>query len=256
MTDTLAERGWARFAAEPATLSWAAAALAEARRVLDQPGGDWRAGGTWFVGVDALANDADGAVAGVPLAGRAVDEALRRHGPQAWHRAQLSVIRPGYPRPSDAESPAAFTFRLNRDAAHVDGLIAEGPDKRRFVREPHAFVLGIALNDCGAGASPLAVWEGSHRIMAEMFRRTLAGKAVDAMGETDVTDAYQAARRQAFETCPRLLAPLEVGEAILMDRHLLHGVSPWTEGASAPPECRIIAYFRPECATVAGWLGG
>lgn len=255
MTDALAEPGWTRFAAEPATLRWAAAALAEARRVLGRPGGDWRAGDTWFVGVDALANDGDGAVGGVPLAGLAVAKALRRHGPQHWHPAQLSVIRPGYPRPSDAESPAAFAFRLNRDAAHVDGLIAEGPDKRRFVREPHAFVLGIALNDCGAGASPLAVWDGSHRIMAGMFRQALAGAAPEAMGDRDVTEAYQAARRQAFDTCPRRLLPLAAGEAILMDRHLLHGVSPWAEGATAPPEGRIIAYFRPECPTVAVWAG-
>ncbi|MBS0564715.1 MAG: phytanoyl-CoA dioxygenase family protein [Proteobacteria bacterium] len=248
--------GWRLFAAEPATLGWAAAALRAARTALERPGGDWRCGGTWFVGVDALDNGRDGSVAGVPLAGRAVAEALGRHGPQVWHRAQLSAVRPGYPRPSDGESPAAFDFRLRRDAAHVDGLIAEGADKRRFVREPHAFILGIALNDSGPGASPLAVWEGSHLPMRAAFRDALAGTAPADLGRTDVTDAYQAARRRVLAECPRRLVPMKAGEAVLIDRHLLHGVSPWETGAEAPPEGRIIAYFRPQLADVAAWLAG
>lgn len=248
--------GWRLFAAEPATLDWAAAALRAARTALESPRGDWRCGGTWFVGVDALDNGRDGSVAGVTLAGRAVAEAVRRHGPQVWHRAQLSAVRPGYPLPSEGERPAAFDFRLKRDAAHVDGLIAEGAQKRRFVREPHAFILGIALNDTGPGASPLAVWEGSHLRMRAAFRGALAGTAPADLGRIDVTAAYQAARRQVLADCPRRLVHLKAGEAVLIDRHLLHGVSPWAEGAEAPPEGRVIAYFRPQLAEVAAWLAG
>jgi hypothetical protein len=39
-----------------------------------------------------------------------------------------------------------------------------------------------------------------------------------------------------------------------MHRHLLHGVAPWAAGAKAPPEGRIIAYFRPLMPDVASWL--
>lgn len=249
-----AGRGWAHFPAEPASSAWAAAALSKAHAVLSSPRDDWRAGGTWFVGVDALDNDPDGAVARTPLAGQAVAEVARLFGRRPWHRAQLSVIRPGYPQPSAEETPAAFLFRLKRDAAHVDGLIAEGSDKRRFVREPHAFILGLALNATTPDASPLAVWEGSHKIMRDAFRAAFAGTDPNAMDQADVTGPYQEARREVFRTCPRRLIHLAPGEAVLIDRHLLHGVSPWVDSAEAPPEGRIIAYFRPQCASVAEWL--
>lgn len=248
-------RGWRVFAADPGSLAWAAAAMPLARAALAAPGGDWRAGGTWFVGLDALGNDATGRVGGVALTGAALTATTRRFGPQIWHPAQLSVMRPGYPRPDEGESPAAQAFRRNRDAAHVDGVIALGPDKRRFVREPHGFVLGIALGRADAQAAPLVVWEGSHRIMAAAFRARLGQSDPAAIAHTDVTGAYQAARRQVFAECSRRPLPLAPGEAVLLDRHLLHGVSPWAEGASAAPEGRIIAYFRPECRSLAEWLG-
>jgi hypothetical protein len=31
-------------------------------------------------------------------------------------------------------------------------------------------------------------------------------------------------------------------------------VAPWGEGATAPPEGRMIAYFRPEFLRIADWL--
>ncbi|MGB3148899.1 MAG: hypothetical protein WBA91_14245, partial [Paracoccaceae bacterium] len=120
----------------------------------------------------------------------------------------------------------------------------------------HAFILGIALNEASATAAPLALWEGSHKIMAEAFRARLAGHPPQVWGDTDVTEAYQAARRQVFAHCPRRLLPLERGMAVLLDRHLLHGVSPWQEGATAPSEGRAIAYLRPAFATAAEWLAG
>ncbi|MBE0554438.1 MAG: hypothetical protein IH625_12180, partial [Rhodobacteraceae bacterium] len=42
--------------------------------------------------------------------------------------------------------------------------------------------------------------------------------------------------------------------ATLMHRLCLHGVAPWADGAIAAPEGRVIAYFRPELASVADWL--
>ena len=249
-------RGWQCFPADPGSLAWAAQVLQAARAILAQPGGVWRAGGTWFVGVDALGNDPSGQVGGAALTGAVVAAVRDRFGPQVWHRAQLSVIRPGYPQPDEAESPAAQAYRRTRDAAHVDGLIAEGPDKRRFVREPHAFILGIALNDADVRAAPLVVWEGSHRIMAAAFRARLGGLSAGMQADADVTEAYQAARRRAFGECPRRLLPLAPGEAVVLDRHLLHGVSPWADGARTAPEGRAIAYFRPLCASVEAWLTG
>lgn len=249
-------RGWQRFAADTGSLCWAAAALQAASGILAEPGGDWRAGGTWFVGVDALGNDAAGQVGGAALGGAAVAAVERRFGPQAWHRAQLSVIRPTYPQPDAAESPAAQGYRRTRDAAHVDGLIAEGPDKRRYVREPHGFILGIALTAADESAAPLVVWEGSHQIMAAAFRARLGGLDAVAQAATDVTEVYTEARRQVFADCPRRLLALTPGEAVVLDRHLLHGVSPWADGAHAAPEGRAIAYFRPLCATVEAWLTG
>lgn len=253
MSDGLARDGWRRFAADAATSAWAVAALAAGKAALAR-GGDWRAGGTWFVGLDALDNDPDGRVGDVPLAGAARDAAVALFGALPLHRAQLSVVRPGYPQREAGESDAAFAFRRDRDAAHVDGLVAEGPARRRRIAEPHAWILGVALNDAADGASPLAVWDGSHRLVGAALRARLAGVAGGDLGQEDITDAYQAARRQAFASCRRRLLPLARGEAVLLHRHLIHGVSPWQDGAVAPAEGRVIAYFRPEAPSVEAWL--
>lgn len=239
-------QGWRRFAHDPALAEWVHAVRPYALKALDDPAlSHWmQCEGTWFVGVDALANDATGAVAGSgPLRGLAVDAIAQLYGPVApLHRAQLSTVFPGYPQPRAGESDAAFRYRRTRDGAHVDGLLAEGPERRRFLREPHAWILGLPLSEAAPGAAPLVVWDGSHRIMGDAFRAALAGQGE----ETDVTDAYQAARRQVFATCTRRTLPARPGEAILLHRHLLHGVAPWQDGASAPSEGRMIAYFRPE----------
>jgi hypothetical protein len=208
---------------------------------------------TWFVGVDALPTAPDGSIGGVPLAGPAIDF-LAPLPP--LHRAQLSITYPGYPRPRDGENDAAFAYRKNRDAAHVDGLIADGPDRRRTIAEPHAFILGLPLTACGAGASPLVVWEGSHDIMRAAFVAALAPHAPEDWGHVDITDAYVAARRQVFDACQRVELPAQPGEALLLNRMTLHGVGAWHPSATAPPEGRMIAYFRPPAArSVESWLG-
>jgi hypothetical protein len=257
----LATRGWVRFAADPAVLDWVAAALPAARAaVADPANAGWlRCGGTWFAGVDVLANDAQGRIGqGPPLAGAAVDLArdLPGGGDIAWHRGQVSVVYPGYPRPMSGESAAAFRYRRDRDAAHLDGVLPIGPDRRRMIREPHAFVLGLPLTECDAGASPMVVWEGSPALIRTHLARALDGVAEADRPNTDITEAYHAARRAAFESCPRVVLRAKPGEAYLVHRLALHGVAPWAKGAKAPPEGRMIAYFRPELSLgrVDDWL--
>jgi hypothetical protein len=246
--------GWARFPAEPALIAWAAAALSDARCRVATSSEGWKCGGTWFVGVDALANDPAGRVAGVPLVGRAMRAAQGLYGALPQHRAQISVMKPGYPQPSADEIPAAYGYRLHRDSAHVDGLLPVGPDRRRMLQEPHAYILGLALNQTGAGASPLVVWDGSHKIMAAVFAQAFAGMDPGLWPQTDVTDMYQEARRKVFSQCQRRLLHQAPGEAVLLHRQLLHGVSPWSLGAEAPPEGRMIAYLRPQLPDIADWL--
>lgn len=250
MVDALLSRGWARFPAETAVADWARAALEVAReRVLD-PGAQrqWlRCKGTWFVGVDALPNGPDGAVGeSCPLTGMALAAVTALYGALPLHKAQVSVIYPGYPRPHQSESEGAFRYRLKRDAAHVDGLHAVGEDRRRKLLERHAYILGLPLTVCDAGASALVVWEGSHHLMRRAFGAVLKDVPEAEWPDLDLTDIYQAARREVFETCPRVEVPGIPGEAYVVHRLALHGVAPWQVGAKAPPEGRMIAYFRPD----------
>jgi hypothetical protein len=240
--------GWARIGPDARIAAWARAALPLARAAIAVDADGWRCGGTWHVGLDALPNGPDGGVGvAFPWAALPLD-------PVPLHQGQVSTIRPGYPQPWEGEGDAAFAYRVKRDAAHLDGLLALGPDKRRFVKEPHAWVLGIALNDHAADCSPLVVWEGSHMIMQAAMARAFAGHAPDSWPDIDVTDAYTAARREVFASCRRIALPIRVGEATLIHRHLLHGMAAWG-GGKAPPEGRMIAYFRPMLPSVADWMG-
>lgn len=255
---SLARRGFARFGPEPGLSAWAAAARAQLRPAMDDPANArwWRCGGTWFVGVDALGNDARGALpGGPPLAGTATAMLRARYGAFALHRAQLSVTRPGYPLPDPGESPSAARFRRDRDAAHVDGLLPVGAARRRMLREPHAYILGLPLTEADPGASPLVAWEGSHRIMRAAFRRALAGHPPDRWSGIDLTDTYREARREVFARCRRVPLPAGPGEAIVLHRLTLHGVAPWTPGARAAAPGRAVAYFRP-LTTPRRWLSG
>jgi hypothetical protein len=241
--------GWRQIGPHPAIAAWAEAALPRAVAALattDQP---LRCGGTWAVGLDLLRNAPDGSVAGVAFPWDAVGLAA-----EPLHLGQLSAVYPAYPRPSPDETEAAFRFRRNRDAAHLDGLLAIGTDKRRMIKEPHGWILGLPLTACSPDAAPLVVWEGSHRIIRNALRAALAEHPPESWGNIDITAAYQTARAQVFETCRRVEVPSQPGQATLLHRHLIHGVAPWADGASAPPEGRIIAYFRPVMASVSDWL--
>lgn len=253
-----AETGWCRFGADPDIARWVDAALAPGRAALRDPAlSQWHVcEGTWFVGVDALPNGPDGAIAGSgPLSG-AVMRFLQAEFAEVppLHHAQVSVVRPGYPRPREGESAASFRFRRDRDAAHVDGARPVGPDRRRHVLEPHAFILGLPLTRADPEAAPLVVWEGSHKLMAQAFQRAFSGTPVAQWPDVDVTDVYQSTRRTVFQTCRRVPVPAHPGEAVLVHRLALHGIAPWADGARADPDGRMVAYFRPELTGgIAGW---
>jgi len=246
------EKGWCVFAEDPVLAEWVAAVRPVAEATLHDPDlrAKWlRCGGTWFAGVNALPNDARGAVpeAGVPpLAGDAVDfigSALGFAG-IGWDRAQVSICFPGYPRPWEGESASAFRFRRDRDAAHVDGLRRHEPGRRRRLGETHAFILGIPLSETEPDAAPFTVYEGSHEVMRQAFQDRLSGIAPADWHREDVTEAYVEARREAFDTCPRVKLHALPGEAYIAHRLVLHGVAPW--GKSGGKEPRVIVYFRPE----------
>lgn len=230
------------------TVAWAETAFRAAIPILNDPvqqARNLRHGETWFVGVDALPNDVAGTINGVPLCGPW--SAFVPSGLQ-MHRAQLSVIYPGYPRRDATQSEANHRYRVKRDAAHVDGLLPEGETRCRFPREFHAYVLGIVLNPCAK--APTVYWKGSHKIMQQALRDCIGARNP---WEVDVTEAYQAARKHVFDTCERISLNGPVGSSFLLHRFTLHGTAPWDGEAFA--EGRITAFFRPEFSR-SEWLNG
>ena len=122
-------RGWCRFAYDPILFSWVNASLPSARATLRDPKqAKWlRYQETWFVGVNALPNDAQGDIADSgPLQGEAIDfiAAELKLENLTWDRAQVSVCYPGYPQPMEGETAGQARYRLEHAAAHVDGLLA------------------------------------------------------------------------------------------------------------------------------------
>ncbi|WP_316013230.1 hypothetical protein, partial [Roseobacter sp. HKCCA0434] len=165
-------------------------------------------------------------------------------------RAQLSAVLPGYPGRDPGESDAAHRFRRERDAAHLDGLLPEGPGRRRHLREIHAYILGIALTHHEPDAAPFVIWEGSHEVIRAMLRAHLPHDPAD-WGAVDLTEPYQAARREVFETCRRVELPAAFGTGYVAHRLSIHGTAPWRAG-DAPQ--RLIAYFRPDAPDPLDWL--
>ena len=227
------------------TARWAEAARVQAVALARDPevrSRNLRHGDTWFVGVDVLPNDAAGAVDGIALEGPWAG--LVPDLPQ--HAAQVSIVYPGYPVRDPDQSEANHRYRIDRMAAHVDGLLPIGPDRRRFPREFHAYILGLPLND--VPAAPTVVWKGSHKIMQSVMQAVI-GAADPAM--TDVTDAYHTARKQVFETCEPEPIQTRPGQAFLLHRFALHGTAPWT---GPETDGRMIAFFRPEYSDPQDWL--
>ena len=218
--------GFCVFDHDPRVARWAQAARNAALECAADPemrGADnLRHGATWFVGVDALPNAPDGSIGGVPLAGpwQGLVPAL------PLHRAQLSIIYRGYPKQDAGESDANHRFRRVRAAAHVDGLLPVGPDKRRFACEFHAYILSLPLGGCTE--SPTVVWRGSQQIMQRALRDAYAGKDP---AQLDITQVYQDARRAVFASCEQVPLPLIMGQSALLHPFVLHGTQAWNDEA-------------------------
>jgi hypothetical protein len=253
------EKGWCRFQFDEMLMQWINHALPCAREtVAAEENEQWlRCGGTWFAGVNLLPNAADGSVCGSDaLQGKASDFIRQALGLDKfdWDRAQLSVCYPGYPQPMPGETEAAYAYRRDRDAAHVDGFLAEGPDRRRHLREYHGFILGIPMVEFNAGASPFVVWEGSHEVIRKTFAEQFQDVPAEQWGEIDITGVYHEVRRKIFGLCRRVEIHARPGEAYLVHRLSLHGIAPWQGTASATPDGRMICYFRPETGGPESWL--
>ena len=259
MDDFFHKTGWCRFPRDPELSAWIASALPAARAAVTAPdNAKWlRCGGTWFAGVNVLPNDERGAVAtGPPLGGEAAEfirNALGHRG-IAWERAQVSVCYPGYPQKTEAESDRAFRYRRDHAAAHVDGLLPVGEERRRHLREHHAFLLGLPMVEASADASPFVVWEGSHEILRKALCDAFGDTPPERWRDTDVTEIYHAARRRIFEDCRCVEIAARPGEAYVVHRLALHGMARWSPDATRGPDGRMIVYFRPALLTAQQWL--
>lgn len=243
------ERGFTVFGHDPDIERWARACAPLAEEAWRDPAHEqWlRCAGTWFAGVNALPNEADGSVAGrsvPPLSGEAVRfvRGDLGHGEFAWDAAQISIVWPGYPKQGAEESEAAWRYRVKRCAAHVDGL-ERSPDRRRKLSETHGFVLGVPLGDSGAEEGAFVVWEGSHKIMRAVFTRAFRDVAPENWRDVDLTDFYVGARTRCFEVCKRIEIAPGLGHSYVTHPLALHGVAPWRAGDGPP---RAVAYFRPD----------
>lgn len=247
MVNSFEHDGYSVFERDPRAVRWAMAAADVAEQVTQDPAlrETWlRHRGTWFVGVDALPNELDGSINGVPLAGPWPGYVTAT---EQWHRAQLSVVYEGYPQQDASESDANHRFRKTRRAAHVDGILLE--NGRRYLREPHRFVLGLPLGK--SHASPLVVWPGSHHVIGAALRAEIGTRDPNLV---DITNAYKDVRAEVFERIEPVEIVAEIGQSMLLHRYLLHGVAPWKAGDIAPSEGRMIAYFRPEFTNATDWV--
>ena len=158
-TEHFHDKGWCRFDYDERIVDWIQHALPHARTAVSaQENAQWlRCGGSWFAGVNVLPNAPTGEIGNSgPLLGSPIEFIYELLGSSefAWDNAQISVCYPGYPQPMPEETPSAFRYRRDRDAAHVDGLLPESPQRRRHLREYHGFILGLPMVEFDVGATP------------------------------------------------------------------------------------------------------
>lgn len=247
----LQTQGWCKFDHDSDLADWIAHAKPVADNVLSDETmrAQWlRSGGTWFVGVNALPNDASGALPGGNALNCAALNAAKSVSPaiDGLDRAQLSVAYPGYPQQDKDECDARYAFRVHRNGAHLDGLLKGATGTGRFFQEHHSFILGIPLGDVTGDNAPAVVWDGSHHIMAEMLRVHLGDLPVADWGRLDLQAVYAQTRRRIFETCKPLEIQAKAGQAYIIHRFALHGVRPWRKGKRP----RQVVYFRPHVASL------
>ncbi len=253
------KNGWRLINFDPVLKAWVDKVLPCAREQVNaKRNRQWlRCNGTWFAGVNVLPNTGLGEVGDSgPLAGTAMEfirQSLRITDFDL-DPGQISVCYPGYPRAGASETPQSHRYRLRRDAAHVDGLLPEGPDRRRHLREYHAFILGIPMVAFSSDAAPFVVWEGSHEIIRQTFRSAWHKLPPEQWGDLDITEIYKQARRTIFSQCRRVLIHARPGESFVVHRLALHGTAPWRENAEAGPDGRMICFFRPQAGGPDNWL--
>lgn len=265
MTQTqFMQHGWCSFAHSEELHQWAKSVQPVVGQLLTDAALAhwWRHGETWFAGVNLLPNDRSGGVDDGPVLGADVCAWVRRTAMLgagetiAWERGQPSVLRPGYPRHGAQETEAAHRFRRNRDAAHVDGLLPVGEQRRRMPQEFHRFILGIPLQQSPAHAGPTVVWEGSHKLIQQAFIEALKDVPIQDWPQTDLTDVYQRTRTEVFDRCKRVEVHVPPGECYLIHRFAVHGMAPWEERAGDQGKLRSIVFFRPEIGSRWDWLVG
>ena len=116
--------GYIEFGYDEQIAKWAECAKKKSSRILADPAHlqKWlQCEGTWFVGVDVLPNNSSGDFTNAKLP-NVFKSFMAKINLKPYHKAQLSVIFPGYPKPRIGDSEAAFEYRRKRDAAHVDGF--------------------------------------------------------------------------------------------------------------------------------------
>ena len=255
----LSEFGWCKFKLDEQILDWVSHALPVARDIINSSCNQhwFRYQRTWFAGVNVLENTPHGSLHNGPiLRGNIVDFLNQTQGTEQLNldHGQLSVCYSGYPQPSTDESEAAFKFRFNRDAAHIDGLLPIGTSRRRFLKEPHAYILGIPLVSSPVDAAPLVVWEESHHIIKRAFSQRLEQVTFEQWPNIDLTEVYTETRRNIFNRCQRVPITAAPGEAYVVHKHCLHGVAPWPQSIPNTADGRMICYFRPPAKDIRTWL--
>ena len=258
---SLKNHGWVKFSHDPGILDWVNHVRPAAAKIAEDPENKalWlRHGKTWFVGVNALKNDKKGRLGwGPPLNGAVSKFIIEEHGEIALDCAQISVVYPGYPAFDGTDSEVAHKYRKDRCAAHVDGLRPEGSRRRRFIHEPHQYVLGLPLSSANIEASPMVIWEGSQHIIRAAFKSVLDQKPIEKWSKIDLTQVYHEARRKCFKQCKRISIIAKPGECYLVHRLALHGIAPWEHAASNSDRGRMVAYFRPQGdGNLINWLNG
>ncbi len=155
-----------------------------------------------------------------------------------------------------SETDAAFRYRRDKDAAHIDGLMPVGPERRRHLEEPHAFILGIPMVETSEGASPVVVYEGSHELVRAAFAGRFGDLDPERWPDEDVTDAYHAVRNASSRPARASSCTPTPAKPTIIHRLALHGVARWANDATAGPDGRMIVYFRPVLAEMRAWLEG
>ena len=140
MVGDFATLGWERFGHDPALESWARTANGFAEKAMQDAAHAqwWDCEDTWFIGVDALENDETGRLPeGTGLPGWLMSDLYKSYGRYPLHKAQISVIRPGYPKPRSGESEAAFVARR---AEELEALIRKFNADAKIIRTQHSKV--------------------------------------------------------------------------------------------------------------------